>query len=204
MRKWPITFFALAAALAIAPPAKADTFDFSFTDGAVSGSGTLTGTYEGAGSPWLITGCTACTFDDGDDGGSVTLIPNPAGPGGSSTVGSGPTSITYDDLLDLFQVSGSYLDNEGLLFGFDDGDYVNVFFAYSVGGTSTVYYGWYDSPQGDGDYSPGSGSFTITSYDISASETPEPGTLPLMATGLLALAFMLLRKSSLSGLFAKT
>jgi hypothetical protein len=202
MRKWPIAFFALAAALAIAPAAKADSFDFSFTDGAVSGSGTLTGTFEGPGSPWLITGCTSCTFDDGDDSGSVSLVANPAGPGGSSVADGG--NITYDDLLDLFQVSGAYLTENGLLLQFGDDNDINIFFDYSVGGGGPVYYGWYDS-EGNGDYGfeSATGSFTITSYDISTSETPEPGTLPLMATGLFGLAFILLRKSSLSGLFAK-
>jgi hypothetical protein len=42
-----LTFFplALAAALCITPAARADSFNFTFTDlGGVSGSGTLTGT----------------------------------------------------------------------------------------------------------------------------------------------------------------
>jgi PEP-CTERM motif len=202
MKHLPTAVLALAAALAMAPAAKADTFDFTFSDGGVVGSGTLTGTFEGFGNPWLITDCAACTFSDGDDSGSVSLVANPNGPGGSNAVGG----ITYDDLLDLFQVSGTYLTENGLLFEFGSGDYLNIFFGYSVGGGGPVYYGWYDSPQGNGDFGFESetGSFTITSYDIPASETPEPGTLLLMATGMLGLGVFLYRKSKPTGLALKS
>ncbi len=197
MKQFPLALLALAAALETSPAAKADSFKFTFTDlGGVSGSGTLTGTYEGAGNPWLITSGTG-TFIDPDDSGSVSLVANPYGPGGSAQVGG----LGYDDLLDLFQISGTYLDQDGLAFQFGNGDYLNIFFNYSVGGGGPVYYGWYDSPEGNGDYAfeDASGSFTITSYDIPTAESPEPGALPLMATGIiLALALLLFRKAKAS------
>ena len=202
MKKVSIVVLALATTLAVTSVARADdSFAFTFNDGGVSGSGTLYGTYEGAGNPWLITSGSG-TFTDPDDNGTISLIPNPYGPGGSSTT---PDSIiTYDDLLDLFQVSGSYLDQNGLLFQFGNGDYLNIFFGYSVGGGGPDYYGWYDDPQGNGDdvlFSE-TGSFTITSYDIPASEevTPAPGTLRLLGTGLFALAGLLLRRRATAGL----
>jgi hypothetical protein len=178
---------------------KADTFNFTFTDlGGVSGSGTLSGAFEGPGNPWLITGCTGCTFDDGDDSGSVSLVANPNGPGGTTET----NGIVYDDLLDLFQRSGSYLTLNGLLFQFGNGDDLNIFFGWSVGGGGPVYYGWYDSPQGNGDYGflSETGTFAVTSSDIPASEAPEPGTVLLLGTGLFGLIFVLIRKTRRTGL----
>ncbi|MGA9070418.1 MAG: PEP-CTERM sorting domain-containing protein [Terracidiphilus sp.] len=202
MRKQLFVLLALALAIATPLAARADSFSFTFSDaGGVSGSGTLTGTYEGAGNPWLITGGSG-TFTDPDDTGSITLISNPNGPGASANGGVGcPLGvgcIGYDDLLDLFQNSGSYLDEAGLLFEFGGGDYLNLFFSYSVGGGGPNYYGWYDS-LGNGDYGfeSATGSFAITSYEIPPSEippTPEPGSYLLLGTGLCALAGVLLRK----------
>jgi hypothetical protein len=199
MKIQTLALLALAIALAVTSVARADSFAFTFSDGSVSGSGTLTGTYEGVGNPWLITGGTGITFSDGDDSGSVSLVANPNGPG-SSTVVAG---IGYDDLLDLFQISGSYIDGDGLLFQFDgSGDYLNLFFSYYVGGGGPNYYGWYDS-LGNGDYSleAATGSFAITSSDISdENPVPEPGSFLLLGTGLFAIAGLLLHRRVASGL----
>jgi hypothetical protein len=207
MKKQTLALLALAAAFAITSVARADSFNFTFTDLGVSGSGTLTGTYEGVGNPWLITSSTGVTFSDGIDSGSASLIANPNGPGNSALGGvgcpSGAGCVGYDDLLDLYQNSGSYIDGNGLLFQFDgSGNYLNLFFSYSVGGGGPVYYGWYDS-LGNGDYSPegASGSFVITSSDISEENpVPEPGSFLLLGTGLFSIAGLLLRRRTASGL----
>jgi hypothetical protein len=198
MKKQSFALLALALALASSPAAWADSFDFTFTDiSGVSGSGTLTGTYEGLGNPWLITGGSA-TFNDGVDSGAVSLIANPSGPGGSTQV----AGIGYDDLLDPFQVQGTYLDSDGLLFQFGNGDYLNIYFDHSVGGGPN-YYGWDDS-LGNGDDAIGftTGSFSITSYDLPPSEipTPEPGGFLLLGSGLCALAGLVLRNRQQAGM----
>jgi hypothetical protein len=205
MKKQTLVLLALATALVVTSIARADSFTFTFSDGAVSGSGTLTGTYEGVGNPWLITS-GAGMFTDPDDTGSFTLIANPSGPGGSASGGvgcpSGVGCIVYDDLLDLYQVSGAYLDQNGLLFQFGgSGDFLNLFFSYSVGGGGPVYYGWYDS-LGNGDYAVdgASGSFAITSSDINENPVPEPGSFLLFGTGLITMAGLLLRRQAASGL----
>jgi hypothetical protein len=185
MKQFPIALLALAAALATAAAAKADSFNFTFTDTGVSGSGTLTGTYEGAGNPWLITGGTG-TFTDPDDSGSVSLVADLNGTTSSAQV----DGVTYDDLLDPLQISGAYLDEDGLLFQFGNGDYINIFFDYSAGGSGPVYYGWDDSPEGNGD-----DGFESATGLFDASEAPEPGTLLLMATEILALALLLFWKA---------
>jgi len=199
MMKKSLALLALATALALTSVAKADSFTFTFSDDGVSGSGTLYGTYEGVGNPWLLTS-GAGTFSDGDDSGSVSLVANPNGPGGSTLV----AGIVFDNLLDLFQNSGSYLDGDGLLLQFDgSGDYLNLFFSYSFGGGGPIYYGWYDSPQGNVDdgFESASGNFAITSYDISdENPVPEPGSFLLFGTGLFAIAGLLLHRRAASAL----
>ena len=138
------------------------------------------------------------TFNDGDDNGSVSLVANPSGPGGLSSV----AGIGYDDLLDPSQVSGAYLDQNGLLFQFDgSGDYLNLFFSYSVGGGGPVYYGWYDSlGNGDDGFLSATGNFAITSSDINENPVPEPGSYLFLVTGLFALSGLLLRRRMAFGL----
>jgi hypothetical protein len=180
MGKWPIASLTLATALAITPAAKADSFNFYYSaPGGVSGSGTLVGANERSGV-WLITSGTG-TFDDGTITDPITLITNPYGPANSSLSPSG--YFVYDDLF--FPTSGplQLLDPDGLLFSFD-------------GMELNLWDGGYPFAEGWAENTGPSGSGTFAS-------TPEPGSLLLMGSGLLALAFLLLRKSSLSGLFAK-
>ena len=181
VKKLTFVFVALATALILTPVAKADSFDFTYTgnDGGATGSGTLFATDLGSGE-WLIVDASG-TFDDGANSGSISLIQNPNAPD-ASTSPSG--FFGYDDLLFPNASVGEILDVEGLLFSFA-GMELNLW--QSGGGPGTD--GWSENNEDSG-----YGTFSITSE--SGNVTPEPGSLPLLATGVLALAAVLLRRAS--------
>jgi len=183
MKIQSLALFVLATALAISPAARADSFDFTFTDaGGVSGSGTLFGTFEGPGV-WLLTSGSG-TFDDGSTGLlPIDLVANPNGPGNSSL--STSNLFAYDDLLTPWAGAGQLLTVNGLDFTFNSSE-LNLY--QTGGGPGTD--GWFED-NGSGDTT---GTFTITSMDILPSESPEPGSLVLFGTGLIGLAGAVMRK----------
>ena len=193
MRQFSLKALVFIVVLATAPVAKADTFDFSFTDGTVSGSGTLTGTWIATGT-WQLTAGTG-TFNDGSGSGPINLVGNPNYPSSTTVPESNPANnFVYDDQLTLFNGPNQYLDQDGLYFAYNSTSGMVDLNLYQTGGGPGAD-GWYEG-NGSGDTA---GTFRITSYNIPPSEVvAEPGTLLLMVIGLLGPGIALYRKSERS------
>jgi len=172
MKKFSIALIALAAAVAIAPAAKADTLSYAFV-----GSGLdvkINFTYNPANDQ--ITSVTGTVYSAGVDITSPTaitaLVPD----------SSSPTPIVvgdseFDNLIS--PTSPLILDFYGVLFDAGGVD-INIF-------TNNGGYQWLDS-----ETYPDSNNL---SEPLAGYATPEPGTLVLLGTGLLGLAFVAFRKA---------
>ncbi|MGO9317853.1 MAG: PEP-CTERM sorting domain-containing protein [Terracidiphilus sp.] len=190
MKKQSLALLALATALAVTSVARADSFTFTFSDGIVSGSGTLTGTYQGS-EVWLLTSGTG-TFNDGSGSGSISLVGNSNYPSATLVMEADPSNdIVYDDQLSLFNGPNQYLTVDGLYFTYGSLD-LNL---YQLGG-GPGYDGWFEG-NGNGD---SNGTFAITSSDINENPVPEPGSFLLLGTGFISLAGLLLRRQVATGL----
>ncbi|HEY1901986.1 MAG TPA: PEP-CTERM sorting domain-containing protein [Terracidiphilus sp.] len=203
MKKFSTVFLAVAAAVAIAPVAHAGTVYFSFTEGAVTATGTLTldvtaipaGSYSsgdgtnivGSGA-YAITGGTI-TLTGGGITGSGVVEADPSGAGYLYTFqdppNSGGANLEIDNLF--YEGGNPQLDGNGFAF-----ELTNTGIPGGIWGGI-----WGNSP---GNYGLFEGNYNI--YDAGGGNfiTPEPGSLFLLGTGLLGLAALLFRKSKPSGL----
>lgn len=156
--------------LLAALPAKAGTYDVTFTGSSFDVSAVITtaNTLDSAGGYDIlnITGMVT-----GPVGGTInSLIANPGQPSRGTYYVNSSTGWYYDNVL---FTSGPAFDNNGPLFSFGTGIVANL---YSVG--STFYL---SLSQPSGYWNPGdSGSLTV-------AQTPLPAALPLFASGLGAM-----------------
>ncbi len=168
MKKFSVALFALAAAVAITPAAKADSFSFTFTDaGVVSAPSILPGV---SGQGWFDeTGGVITAF-----GGEFFLTPT--SPAESMTLDAPGTPFANDN---TFNASGSpsYFSLGG--------------FVFTAGGVEYNLFSWASGDNITTDYSGG----TYTPITLDVTPTPEPASLLLLGTGLLGLAFVAFRKA---------
>jgi hypothetical protein len=176
-----IVFFAAAILLVGASSAFADTYQVSFTGTGVSGLLNLTATPHGSGTE-LVTAISGNV-----NGASVLSLIAP-------TVSSGYSSFTlpdgdiwiYDDLI--YPTSSAFLDFGGLLFTIQGNPQpVNLFY------NPPTMYGTYTGTGGSKNFP---NDFVLTDVTLTVVATPEPSTLALVLAGILAIAMVLIRKSS--------
>lgn len=205
---------AMTMALAIAPLASADTFNFSFNGGGITSSGVITAVLapddtSGVSTPgtYEVTDISG-TFTDTNDGisGSIGLYTplsyvTPATATMSNPVGFTSGGLSYDDLFfpagnspadcPGYPFSGGDLDILGIAFDVSGG-YVGEFFSNGVlPETDTPAYAAADANSTtllDNPNAGGDNGPVGVLGSFAAVATPEPGTLLLLGGGLLAAA----------------
>lgn len=175
MRRIWFVVLVITGALMIVPFASADTFSFNVNGNGITGGGILTGNSLGGGL-WDITS-GAFTIN----GLSATMISNP-NPGNltdyTAVIASNGWYFRYDDVL---SESAPYLDDTGgLLFQLSNGGLIEI---WSVNGNNY----WNEILDGNWAFDPTQPPWgEDLALDVTA--TPEPSSLLLLGTGLLALA----------------
>jgi PEP-CTERM motif len=157
----------LATFAATAASAKADLLVAG-----TAGGGTQSFNLDLAVTPDAVSGYDITSATGTVDGIAVSLIPNPA-PGATSTSPSG--AFYYDNIV---FTSGNAFDLEGVLLTSGSNE-INIFYYTSDPVSGDLYF-----------YTPASGysNAPIDYPSVSVSNTPEPSSLALLGTGILAAA----------------
>jgi hypothetical protein len=175
MKRLSLGLAALALAVLCTQTSKADTFNFSFTGSQFDGSGTFTATHD-SGNQYTITGISGTV-----DGQTITGLLN----------------------VNAFDHNDNLLFDPGNFFGVLPFDQQGV--SFQLGSGSHI--SQVNLAEGDGFFSlftigdlnpPGKGGDTEEILDLyvgaATPAVPEPGTLALLGTGMLAAAGAIRRR----------
>jgi hypothetical protein len=196
MKRFSIASLALASLLAAAPAAMADDFNFTFTSQSTTGVvpdiyayGTLTGSQIGSTGVWDITS------------GDIYLASDTLAVTGSGTLAASGWEETDNELTPGATGMTPYIDTGGLLFSID-GLYVNLYSDAEFAGAGTFSYTIFEQVGAPPDIGvdalllPTGGTDTGYSNEFaltSGTATPEPPSVLLLASGMLALALLAFR-----------
>jgi hypothetical protein len=210
MKRFSSALLALPVLLAFTPAASADTFTFSFigVGNTIVATGIFAATEIGSSGVYNITGIINGQFTDKNKGlnivdAPITLIPDAGSLTFISTVdGAGmdynsPDQTEYYDNELYYPATPYSLDDWGGVLFSADGYEVSI--AQDI--NLTTYGAWVSVLGKDADSN--SAYWADTGSNINYGEplngdvqkTPELPSLPLLATGLLSLAFILCRKA---------
>ena len=206
MKRFSLAFLALAAALAMAPAALADSWIYTISGSNFTATLELTGTDVGldpgpGGSSvdaYVITSVTGTFTDPTSTYPIVDTTPVPA-PGANAYSLTDADGYLFDNLL--YPSLNPALDWGGLLLDVNGaGFYLNIFggaFGSTDGLTApgnTYYYFADNNDYANNPITAKADAEEAATATLTA--VPEPGSLFLLGTGVLGLAWVLLRKAS--------
>lgn len=194
--RWVTLWGISLAALLCCSAAKADTFSFNYSGSGFTGAGTFTATATGTSGQYLINDMTGTA-----NGVSIT---------GLLTAFSFPPigDLANDNDLYYPLLNGGALDDYGLSFVAGTGAGATDYNIYYLSGVPAGTYDLISSADPPTDGNPNDyPTYTLTSFSIvdtttgtpvtpppPTSATPEPGSLVLLATGVLCMAGTMRRR----------